>query len=60
MTAQGQTAADIERLLDAQEITCSQAAYFVLAASLETRRPVPKRLLPWPGKRAGSRQRPKE
>ena len=33
--ARGQTAIDIERLLDAKEITCSQAAYLVLAAALE-------------------------
>jgi hypothetical protein len=42
MAAQGQTAADIERLLDAQEITCSQAACFVLAASLENPPPGPE------------------
>jgi hypothetical protein len=34
-SAHSQTAADIEKLLDAEEITCSQAAYFVLAAALE-------------------------
>jgi hypothetical protein len=33
--ARGQTAADMERLLDAGGITCAQAAYFVLAAALE-------------------------
>jgi hypothetical protein len=35
-TAQGQTAADMENLLAAGEITASQAAYFTLAAALET------------------------
>jgi hypothetical protein len=35
ITAQGQTAAEMESLLDAGEITCAQAAYFVLAAALE-------------------------
>jgi hypothetical protein len=35
MTAHGQTAAEMEGLLDAGEITCAQAAYFVLAAALE-------------------------
>jgi hypothetical protein len=33
--AQGQTAAEMESLLDTGEITCAQAAYFVLAAALE-------------------------
>jgi hypothetical protein len=33
--ARGQTAAEMEGLLDAGEITCAQAAYFVLAAALE-------------------------
>jgi hypothetical protein len=33
--AHGQTAADMESLLDTNEITCSQAAYFVLAAALD-------------------------
>jgi hypothetical protein len=35
VTAWGQSAAEMESLLDAGEITCSQAAYFVLAAALE-------------------------
>jgi hypothetical protein len=33
--AWGQSAAEMESLLDAGEITCSQAAYFVLAAALD-------------------------
>jgi hypothetical protein len=33
--ARGQTAAEMEGLLDAGEITCAQAAYFVFAAALE-------------------------
>jgi hypothetical protein len=35
MAAWGQTAAEIESLLDVGEITCAQAAYFVFAAALE-------------------------
>jgi hypothetical protein len=35
MPARGQTAAEMESLLDTGEITCAQAAYFVLAAVLE-------------------------
>jgi hypothetical protein len=35
MTAWGQTAAEMESLSGAREITCAQAAYFVLAAALE-------------------------
>jgi hypothetical protein len=35
MAAHGQTAAEMEGLLDTGEITCAQAAYFVLAAALE-------------------------
>jgi hypothetical protein len=35
MAAQGQTAAEMESLLNAGEITCAQAAYFVLAAAME-------------------------
>jgi hypothetical protein len=31
----GQNAGDMERLLDAREITCAEAAYFVLASRLE-------------------------
>jgi hypothetical protein len=38
----GQTAVDIEKLLDAEEITCSQAAYCVLAAALENPPPNPE------------------
>jgi hypothetical protein len=41
-TARGQTAADIEQLLDTKEITCSQAAYFVLAAVSEVPPPNPE------------------
>jgi hypothetical protein len=33
--AWGQSAAEMEGLLDAGEITCAQAAYFVLAAALD-------------------------
>ena len=33
--ASGQTSADIERLLGEREITCEQAAWFTLAASLD-------------------------
>jgi hypothetical protein len=40
--AHGQTAADMERLLDAKELTCSQAAYFVLAAAMENPPPNPE------------------
>jgi hypothetical protein len=36
ITAYGQTAADMEDLLAAGEMTASQAAYFTLAAALET------------------------
>jgi hypothetical protein len=32
---QGQTAAETERLLDAKEITCADAAWFVLSSTLE-------------------------
>jgi hypothetical protein len=35
MAAHGQTAAEMESLLDVGEITYAQAAYFVLAAALE-------------------------
>jgi hypothetical protein len=40
--AHDQTAADIEKLLDVEEITCSQAAYFVLAAVMENPPPNPE------------------
>jgi hypothetical protein len=35
MAVWGQTAAEIESLLDTGKITCAQAAYFVFAAALE-------------------------
>jgi hypothetical protein len=40
--AHGQTAVDIEQLLDTKEITCSRAAYFVLAAAMENPPPNPE------------------